>query len=183
MEKGQGSPAINRGFTQILADKDSDISPQRRKSTPRNQLAVSSGQQFGLQITRQESVINQPHQLGFEIPNCLLLTAICLLVPLCASAVKFLKGFLSVSICVNLRLIGFDALRSAYSCLLPSACCSCFASSRESSFSRFRNPKFNRKYQISLPRFFLRNGRSLRGYGVLPIGSFPGETGRRTNGP
>ncbi len=44
-----------------------------------------------------------------------------ILCALCASAVIFLKGFLSVSICVNLRLIAFDALRSALSALLPSA--------------------------------------------------------------
>ncbi len=34
---------------------------------------------------------------------------------LCVSAVIFLKGFLSVSICVNLRLIAFDALRLSLS--------------------------------------------------------------------
>jgi len=34
-----------------------------------------------------------------------------ILCALCASAVIFLKGFLSVSICVSLRLIAFDALR------------------------------------------------------------------------
>ncbi len=39
-----------------------------------------------------------------------------------ASAVIFLKGFLSVSICVSLRLIAFDALRSALSALLFSLC-------------------------------------------------------------
>jgi len=39
-----------------------------------------------------------------------------------ASAVIFLKGFLSVSICVNLRLIEFDALRSALSALPFSLC-------------------------------------------------------------
>ncbi len=50
---------------------------------------------------------------------------------LCASAVKFLKGFLSVSICVNLRLIAFDALR-------------------ESSFVRFPQPNLNGKFQICL---------------------------------
>jgi len=41
---------------------------------------------------------------------------------LCASAVIFLKGFLSVSICINLRLIAHDALRSAHSALLFSRC-------------------------------------------------------------
>jgi len=33
-----------------------------------------------------------------------------ILYALCASAVIFLKGFLSVSICVNLRLIAFESL-------------------------------------------------------------------------
>jgi len=39
-----------------------------------------------------------------------------------ASAVIFLKESLSVSICVNLRLIAFDASRSEFSCLLFSLC-------------------------------------------------------------
>ncbi len=43
-----------------------------------------------------------------------------ILYALCASAVIFLMGFHSASICVNLRLIAFDALRSALSALLPS---------------------------------------------------------------
>jgi len=89
-----------------------------------------------------------------------------------ASAVIFIKGFLSLSICVNLRLVAFDALRFALSALLPAGFASCFASSRspcgvlalvetsqlgravtpqgESSFPRFRKPKFNRKFQIFL---------------------------------
>ncbi len=46
-----------------------------------------------------------------------------ILCALCASAVIFLKGFLSVSICVNLRLIALDALRYALSALLPAAHC------------------------------------------------------------
>ncbi len=54
-----------------------------------------------------------------------------ILCALCASAVIFLKEFLSVSICVNLRLIAFDALR-------------------ESSFVRFPQPNLNGKFQICL---------------------------------
>ncbi len=63
----------------------------------------------------------------------------------CASAVIFLKGFLSVSICVNLWLIAFDALRSALSALLPAG----FAS-----FSRFSKRKFEGIFQICLVRCY-----------------------------
>jgi hypothetical protein len=59
-----------------------------------------------------------------------------ILCALCASAVIFLKGFLSVSICVNLRLIASDSLALCALLLAP------LVPLRESSFIRLPKRKF-----------------------------------------
>jgi len=97
---------FNRRFLPIIADKDSDLHRRDVEYAEEIPFAQSGDDDWA-----------KPHSSNLRnvfVCRCLPTNKNSILCALCASAVIFLKGFLSVSICVNLRLIAFDAGRAPW---------------------------------------------------------------------
>jgi len=167
---------FNRRFSPIIADKDSDL--HRRDAEYAEEIPFAQSGDDDWAKTYSSNLSNVFVCRRLPTNKNLILCALC---PSTgsgsrassrdASAVIFIKGFLFVSTCVNLRLIAFDALRSAR-CSLPARFASCFASLRlapwntdltevelfarcaipqgEVSFTGFRNKKLGGKLRMCL---------------------------------